>query len=397
MAIPKRQPARARTAILASGTAASGASNYHLGKKDSTTIACTTWTNLSFFGLSRACLYRRASVHGVYVGTFSKYDHKDRCFSAGRGSAGFIDCDPAPLRGRGHREQPAFSGSPSASPLFLPLVVWNWTMGTRSQGQVEADSEGQAWQSGSTDHAESASDIRPKRWKDILLRVYHRISEDRILSFAAAVTFYNLLAIFPAIAALVAIYGLFADPTTVGHQVDSLSGVLPSGAIEVVRTEADRVARQPAGTLHGAFLIGLAISLWSANAGTKAIFDALNVAYGEDEKRGFFKLNAMSLAFTLGTLGFALIALGAIVVLPFVLGRLGLVGAMHSFIAAGKWPMLLVLVVLMLALLYRFGPAATGPAGTGLHGVAFSRHCSGWADLDLVVQHRCAGRSDAKC
>jgi membrane protein len=231
--------------------------------------------------------------------------------------------------------------------------------GTRSEGQVEADSEGQAWQFRSTN--KNASDIRPKGWKDILLRVYHRISDDRIVSFAAAVTFYNLLAIFPATAALVAIYGLFADPSTIGHQVDGLSAVLPSGAIEVVSTEADRVARQPAGTLHGAFLVGLAISLWSANAGTKAIFDALNIAYGEEEKRGFFKLNTMSLAFTLGTLAFALIALGAIVVLPFVLGRLGLVGAVHSLIAAGKWPMLLVLVVLMLSLLYRFGPSRDRP------------------------------------
>jgi membrane protein len=233
--------------------------------------------------------------------------------------------------------------------------------GTRSEGEVEADGEGQGWRSRSSNNADNASDISPKGWKDILLRIYHRISEDRIVSFAAAVTFYNLLAIFPAIAALVAIYGLFADPSTIGHQVDSLSGVLPRGAIEIVRSEADRVARQPAGTLHGAFLIGLAISLWSANAGTKAIFDALNVAYREDEKRGFFKLNAMSLAFTLGTLAFAQIALGAIVVLPFVLGRLGLVGAMHSFITAGKWPMLLVLVVLMLGLLYRFGPSRDQP------------------------------------
>jgi membrane protein len=228
---------------------------------------------------------------------------------------------------------------------------------TRSEGLAE----GLHRQSRRGRDAENPSNITRKGWKDILLRVYRRISEHRIISFAAAVTFYNLLAIFPAIAALVAIYGLFADPSVIGHQVDSLSGVLPSSAIDIVRTEADRVARQPAGTLHGAFLIGLAISLWSANAGTKAIFDALNVAYGESEKRGFFKLNAISLAFTLGTLAIALVAVGAIVVLPFVLGRLGLIGTMHPFIAIGKWPMLLLVVLLLLALLYRFGPSRGQP------------------------------------
>jgi membrane protein len=221
----------------------------------------------------------------------------------------------------------------------------------RSDGLFEANDGGRPRQSRRGRGAENPSNNPRKGWKDILLRVYRRTSEDRIISFAAAVTFYNLLAIFPAIAALVAIYGLFADSSVIGHQIDSLSGVLPSSAIDIVRTEADRLARQPAGTLHGAFLIGLAISLWSANAGTKAIFDALNVAYGENEKRGFFKLNVISLAFTLGTLAVALVAVGAIVILPFVLGRIGLLGTMHPFIAIGKWP------ILLLALLYRFGPS----------------------------------------
>lgn len=131
--------------------------------------------------------------------------------------------------------------------------------------------------------AETPSSIPAISWKDVALRVYRRISRDRIVSIAAGVTFYVLLAIFPAIAALVAIYGLFADPANVGQQVQSLSGVLPGGAVEVVRSQAQRLASQSGGTLGVAFVIGLAISLWSANAGMKGLFDALNVAYREQE------------------------------------------------------------------------------------------------------------------
>ena len=124
--------------------------------------------------------------------------------------------------------------------------------------------------------ATTPSDIPARGWKDILLRMYEGISADRILANAAAVTFYALLAIFPGIAALVSIYGLFADPTTIASNLDTVSDIMPGGAVEVVRDQVNRIAEQGSATLGISFLVGLMISLWSANGGMKALLDALN-------------------------------------------------------------------------------------------------------------------------
>jgi membrane protein len=125
---------------------------------------------------------------------------------------------------------------------------------------------------------------------------------------AAAVTFYALLALFPAIAALVSIYGLFADPTSIQQHLNSMSGVLPGGAVDVIRDQLNRLTAQPRGTLGISFLIG-----WSANGGIKAMFNALNVVYEEREERSFITLNAITLAFTVAMIAFVIVAMACIV------------------------------------------------------------------------------------
>jgi membrane protein len=197
-------------------------------------------------------------------------------------------------------------------------------------------------------------------WKDLLRRVYHNASEHRITSIAAGVAFYVLLAIFPGIAALVSIYGLFADPSIIGQHLSDLSNVLPSGAIDIIRDQLQRLVSQGAGHLGFAFLFGVAVSLWSANAGMKALFDALNVVHGETEQRGLVELNVISLAFTLGALVFMIVALAAITVLPVVMSYVKLPGATAWLIALGKWPLLLIIVATAIATIYRFGPSRQG-------------------------------------
>jgi membrane protein len=198
--------------------------------------------------------------------------------------------------------------------------------------------------------------IPARGWKDILKRWYQRFNDDRILAIAAGVTFYALLAIFPAIAALVSIYGLFADPGTIAKHLDDISGMVPGGAIDVIRGQLENLTAKGNSALGLAFIIGLAISLWSANSGVKAMMDALNVAYAEREQRGFFRLNAASLIFTLGGIVAVMVGLGAIVVLPLTLQYLGLDRA--TWIAeAIKWPVLVVVVGLALAVLYRYAPS----------------------------------------
>jgi membrane protein len=206
-------------------------------------------------------------------------------------------------------------------------------------------------------HARTPSEIPARGWKDILLRVYREVSDDRVFAIAAGVTYYGLLAIFPAIASLVSIYGLFADPATMQEHLGMLSTLLPAGAIQIIGEQMQRVASKGSATLGFAFVMGLAVSLWSANAGMKAIFDALNIVYDETEKRNFLKLNATSLTFTFAAILFILVAIGAVVVLPIVLNFIGLGSVSELLLTVLRWPALLVIVAGMISLLYRYGPS----------------------------------------
>jgi len=209
--------------------------------------------------------------------------------------------------------------------------------------------------------AETPSEIPASGWKDILLRVYRGISENRILLVAAGVTFYALLAIFPGIAALISIFGLFADPASVANHLDTIANVAPGGAIDLLREEMTRLASQGGTTLGVSFLVSLAISLWTANSGVKAIFDALNIVYGEDEKRSFLKLNAITLSVTLGIVVFILLTLAAIVAVPVALTYIPLPGVTALVVKIGRWPILFALVTTALAVLYKYGPSRTEP------------------------------------
>lgn len=209
--------------------------------------------------------------------------------------------------------------------------------------------------------AETPAQIPARGWKDILVRVYDNVTEHRVLAIAAGVTFYALLAIFPAVAAFVAIYGLVADPSTIAAHLDALSGMLPAEGLSIVREQIDRVAAQGATRLGAASGIGLLVSLWSANAGMKAIFDALDVVYREREKRGFFRLNALSLAFTIGGMILIALSLAIMVALPPALAALGLSQGVERAIAWLRWPVLLVPVALAISLVYRFGPSRDEP------------------------------------
>jgi len=207
--------------------------------------------------------------------------------------------------------------------------------------------------------AASPKDIAVGGWKDILLRVYRGISDDRILANAAAVTFYSLLALFPAIAALVSIYGVFADPNSITNQFDALSGILPGGGMIVIRDQLTRLASKGSGSLTVGFVIGLVVSLWSANGGMKAMFDALNAVYEEKERRSFLQLNAVSLTLTIAMIAFAIVAIVCIVAVPVALGYLpGFVG---TVINVARWPLLAVLVAMVFAVIYRYAPSRDEP------------------------------------
>ena len=177
---------------------------------------------------------------------------------------------------------------------------------------------------------------------------------------SAGVTFFALLAIFPAIAALVSVYGLVADASTINEQLASLQGIMPQGALDILSDQVKNLNEKGNATLGLSLLVSVALSVWSANGGMKHIFDALNLVYNEREKRNFIVLNLVSLAFTAGALLFLILALVAVVVLPVVFEFIG-VGKDAWWLALLRWPVLLLAVLGGLAVLYRYGPSRDAP------------------------------------
>jgi membrane protein len=206
-------------------------------------------------------------------------------------------------------------------------------------------------------NASSPLSIPWKGWKDILWRTASQASEDRLLAIAAGVVFYGLLALFPAITALVSCYGLFASPSTINDHLSFLAGVMPTEAYSIVHDQIALVVSKGEAGLSFGFAIGLALALWSANAGTKALIDALNVVYEEDERRGFLWLNLVSLAFTIAGIFAVLLAVAAVVIIPLVLSRLGFAEVTEIVVNVGRWPGLMLGMLLGLSLLYRYGPS----------------------------------------
>jgi membrane protein len=209
--------------------------------------------------------------------------------------------------------------------------------------------------------AELASGHRPQplsaQWKEIVFGTFDRINRNRILANAAGVVFYGLLAIFPAITALVSSYGLFANPSTISANLQSLALMLPDGSFTIVQEEIERVLTKTNSSLSLTFAFGLLFAVWSANAGVKAILDALNVAYEQEEKRGFIRLNLVSLAFTVAGLGAILIMVGAVIGVPLALKVVGLDSQAELLVQIGRWPVLALILLGALLVLYRYGPS----------------------------------------
>jgi membrane protein len=232
---------------------------------------------------------------------------------------------------------------------------------TRSRDEPQALQHARAHEPGRGRHAQAPWQIPWRGWKDILWRTYQQIGEDRLFAVAAGVVFYGLLALFPALTAFVSLYGLFAKASTINDHLSAVAGILPGGAVDIIREQVTSLVSKGDAKLGIGFIIGLGIALWSANAGMKAIMDALNVVYEEKEKRSFVKLNLVSLGFTVAAIASMLLALGAVVALPLVMSHLGFASVTEVLIQLLRWPALLALVILGLAVIYRFAPSRREP------------------------------------
>ncbi|MGA1804047.1 YihY/virulence factor BrkB family protein [Rhizobium sp. HT1-10] len=205
--------------------------------------------------------------------------------------------------------------------------------------------------------AEAPHEIPPKGLKDVLFRVVAEVMEDRVTLIAAGVTYYLLLALFPAMGALVSLYGFVADPTTIATHIGFLSQIFPRGSFDLILSQLTALTQQKPGALSLGFITGLVIAIWSANNGVKALCDAMNVAYGEEEKRGIVEFNLLSLGFTFGLLIFAVVLIFAIGVIPAILAYFWLGEWTDLLTRIGRWPIILALVMTGIVLLYHYGPS----------------------------------------
>ena len=209
--------------------------------------------------------------------------------------------------------------------------------------------------------ADKPSEIPKKGWKDILIRVKDEISDDNIDMIAAGIAFYGLFAIVPGLASLVSIYGLIADPHDLPKHFETVASLLPKEAAGLINEQLERVANAEETSLGFAAIFALLLTLYSATKGIKAIFTGLNVAYDEEEKRGFVKYNLMAFLFTLGAVISVIVALGLVVALPAILKFLWLGWAAEWIVTIMRWPLLAGFVVLGMAILYRYGPSRDEP------------------------------------
>ncbi|MCK6550179.1 YihY/virulence factor BrkB family protein [Myxococcota bacterium] len=232
----------------------------------------------------------------------------------------------------------------------------------RPEGLDPSTARGDAHERGRD--AESPAEIPRRGWRDIALRTKEQLDADNIGIVAAGVAFYAFLSIFPALTALVSIYGLVADPADVERNVAGLAGVLPKEALSILGDQLHGLASTQTGALGVGAIAGILLAIWSASKGVKALMTALNIAYGERERRGFLRVNATALGLVVAGLVAALLSLGAIVAIPIVLDLSSAPGWLEDLVHVVRWPILAAAIVAVLTVVYRYGPSRDRPRWT---------------------------------
>ncbi len=209
--------------------------------------------------------------------------------------------------------------------------------------------------------AEKPQQVPANGWLQITKRAWAEAKLDQVPLLAAGVAFYSFLSLFPAMIAAVTVYGLVATRETVARQTQEISAALPAAAADIITEQMEAISSQPQQSLGLGLLIALALALWSASGGVGNIVTAINIAYDEEETRGFVKRKLLSLAFTFGAILFIAVAVGLIAVLPPVLEAFLPSGALYWLITVGRYLLLVVAVMIALAVLYRYAPDRDKP------------------------------------
>ncbi len=193
-------------------------------------------------------------------------------------------------------------------------------------------------------------------WKDIFWRTYREMGKDRLGALSGGVTFPLLLATFPALAAFASLYGLVFDVASVERQLGHMSAIFPHDVVTLLGDQMVRLAAQRPVASTAAFVVSTLISVWSANAGMKAVFDGLNIIYDETEKRDYLHRTLVTYGATLSALAFITVVAAILVATPIMLRSMGL----HHFGVwwiPFRWLVVYLVAALGFSLIYRFGPS----------------------------------------
>ncbi|MBQ4833845.1 YihY/virulence factor BrkB family protein [Pseudoalteromonas sp. MMG010] len=204
--------------------------------------------------------------------------------------------------------------------------------------------------------AQQPSQIPLLGWWDIAKRTYQQIAQDNLSLVAAGVAFYALLAIFPAIAALVSVYAYFSSPSDISEHLAHIVTMLPQSTGELLLSQISNLAKRSDASLSFSAIGTLILTIWSSSKGSQALITACNISYHEYEKRAFFKALMVRFLFSVGAIVVATFSLLIIGILPIILNLVGLKESVDIFINAISWPILALTFNSALVLLYRYAP-----------------------------------------
>ncbi|QJQ94548.1 MULTISPECIES: YihY/virulence factor BrkB family protein [unclassified Halomonas] len=209
--------------------------------------------------------------------------------------------------------------------------------------------------------AEQPSDIPRMGWWDILWRVKYEMSDDRITLLAAGVAFYALLSLFPALAAIISVWALVLDPLDIARQIGELTQFLPPGAASIIREQANEISDNTGAGLSLAAFISIVVAMFVASKGVRGLIMGLNIVYGEEENRSLLRKVLTVVLLTLGLIVMPPLTIAFIALVPLTISTLALEGPIVTLVNLLRWPVLLLVMMFVIAALYRFAPSRAAP------------------------------------
>ena len=233
------------------------------------------------------------------------------------------------------------------------------TNGHRPDGAGDGPVDGAQARPG--EQAAVPTQIPARGWLQVTKRAFKESSTDNVGILAGGVAYFGFLSIFPALIAGISLYGLVADPATIAQQGADVVAALPQEAQPLIRDQLTSIASTSERALGFSLIISIVLALWTASGGTGNLMTAINIAYDEDETRGFVKRRGTALLLTFGAIIFVLLTLALVAVVPAVLDALRLGTFINVVVQVIRWALLVVLVVIALAIVYRVAPDRDAP------------------------------------